>query len=49
MPLVNAGPPGSPIKRGDIMVSINGKPVIADVKETPGGAAYLDIVKTMIG
>ena len=31
------------------MVSINGKPLVADSKESPGGAAYLDIVKSIIG
>ena len=49
VPLVVSGPAGSPIKPGDIMVSINGKPLIADANESPGGAAYLDIVKAMIG
>ena len=49
MPLVDDGPPGSPIKAGDIMVSINGKILIGDAEESAGGTTYLDLVKSMIG
>jgi hypothetical protein len=41
--------PGSPIQLGDVMVSINGTPLVADATETAGGESYLNMVKGMIG
>ena len=41
--------PGSPIQVGDVMVSINGTPLVADATETAGGESYLNMVKGMIG
>ena len=48
VPLVDDGPPGSPIKPGDILVSINGKILIADGEDSAGGNTYIDLIKSMI-
>ena len=46
--VVLSGPPGSPMRPGDILLSVNGMSVVASAEESPGGEAYLAIVSNML-
>jgi hypothetical protein len=48
VPVVISGPPGSPMRPGDILLSVNGMSVVASTDESPGGDSYLAVVSGML-
>jgi hypothetical protein len=48
-PMVVQGPPGSPMRPGDILLSVNGKPCVAALDSSPGGAVFMAAVGEILG
>ena len=42
--IVREGPPGSPIRPGDVLLSVNGQPMVAVPDQSPGGNEHAQMV-----
>ena len=48
VPVVQNVPPGTPIRVGDVLLSVNGKPLVAASETSPGGQSFIDGVTALM-